>query len=136
MNRQRQWLFEAPLTSNFNWQIDRELGSLNENASFASSFKITTRLPESRKFTVSTGTVSVTSSAGWDRPSACPIRQYQIRLWKSGRVYDDDLGAFTFAIGGSATATWTNLSPGEYYLEITVNNGNPSCFLLGNITVT
>lgn len=44
MNRQRQWLFEAPLTSNSNWQIDRELRSLNESDSFTSSFKIRTRL--------------------------------------------------------------------------------------------
>lgn len=55
---------------------------------FTGSFRLTTRLPRSREFSVSNGFVQVKSSARWNYPSprVCPINRYQIRLW--GKIPD------------------------------------------------
>lgn len=104
---------------------------------FSAAFRIRQRLPQSRIFPVTSGTASVTSSARWDRPAACPIRQYTITLWRNvDWWFDENLGTKTFVIPGTTTATWTGLPSGNYYLEIYVGSTNPDCILLGNVTVT
>jgi hypothetical protein len=112
-----------------------DLGAGDE---FTGSFRIRTRLPQTRVFPVTSGSVSVTSSPRWDRPSACPVRSYRMTLWRKTAFFlpDENEGSRTFPIPGTATDTWTGLAPDSYYLEINVGNSNPSCILLGDITVT
>jgi hypothetical protein len=103
---------------------------------FSASFRIRQRLPKSRIFPVTSGTINVTSSARWDRPSACQVRQYTITPHRVGWVWDDDFEPKTFVIPGTTNRTWSGLPQGDYYLEIFVGSSNPECILLGNVTVT
>lgn len=105
---------------------------------FVSTFRIRTRLPSSRLFPVTRGAVTVSSSARWDRPASCPVRDYHIQLHKSESWYrpNRSFGSARFPISRAANFTWNNLPSGNYYLEIWVGNTNPNCILLGDITVT
>ena len=118
--------------------LDFLLEDLAEEDFFSSSFSIRRQSLRSRIFSVSSGSATVTSSARWDRPGSCSIREYSIGLRKSEPWYlpDQTFGSFRFPIPGSASPTWSGLPTGNYYLEITVGNSNPYCVLLGDITVT
>jgi len=102
------------------------------------SFDITNRLPESRKFSVTSGNVIVESSARWDNPAACPASSsYQIRLWEEIDYWPDTShGSNSYPVPGTATHTWSSLPSGTYYLEIDWGNTNPNCRILGDINVT
>ncbi len=109
-----------------------------ESDSFTSSFRIRTRLPRSRIFPVTSGSVTVSSFARWDRPAACPIREYYIELRKSEPWYrpDQSFGSVRFPVSRTASFIWRGLPSGNYYLEIWVANSNSNCVLLGDISVT
>ena len=118
-------------------EIDALIDELDDVDEFKSTFRIKSRLPSTRIFPVTSGTVTVTVSARWDRPSACPIRNYTIRLWRNvDWWFDDNHGAKTFPAPGSHTAKWTGLPSGDYYLEIDTGSTNPNCVLSGDIEVT
>lgn len=106
------------------------------------SFDITTRLPKSQEFSVSSGTVIVESSARWKSSgagaAACPeSSNYKIGLWeKVDWWFDTNHGYKTYPVPGTATHTWASLPSGTYYLEIYYPNTNPYCRILGDLNVT
>jgi len=120
-------------------EIDALIDDLDDVDEFKAPFRIKTRLPSTRIFPVTGGKVTVTTrSTRWDRPSACPIRSFTVRLWRNvDWWFDDNHGARTFpVVAGSHTETWTGLPAGDYYLEIDVGSTNPNCVLSGEIEVT
>lgn len=119
------------------YAIDELMDELDELDEFTASFRIKQRLPSTRIFPVSSGTVSVTSTARWNWPARCPVKTYQMTLWRNvDWWFDDNKGTRTFTVGTTGTQSWSGLESGDYYLEIYVPSGNPDCVLLGNITVT
>lgn len=102
------------------------------------SFNITTRLPKSRRFSVSSGSVEVRSGASWESSEACPeSSNYNITLWQDvENWFDSNHGSETYPVPGADTKTWTELPSGEYYLEIYYPNTNPYCRISGNLNVT
>lgn len=105
-------------------------------AGFSSTVSLRHNLLYSRKFEASAGTVTVTCDASWDRGFAhCPSpREYSIKLIQSG-WFDSNQGSKVFPIGRSHSESWSGLENGTYYLEISVNDHNPHCILMGSINV-
>lgn len=117
--------------------VSQTLNSGVVSPSWKGIFDITTRLPESRKFSVSSGSVTVKSSARWRRPASCPSSaNYTIRLWEDVWGPDTGYGGKSYPVPGTDTKTWSNLPNGTYYLEIDWGNTKPSCRIDGNLDVT
>lgn len=74
---------------------------------FTASFGIRTRPPRSRLFPVTSGSITISGSARWDQPSACPVREYHIELRKSELWYrpDGSFGSVRFPVSRSASFT-------------------------------
>jgi hypothetical protein len=106
---------------------------------WSGTFEIKMRLPSSRIFSVTRGTVMVEASATWSGIRTIPLpSDFTITLWRDvdwGR--DENKGSATFPTNGTTTSfTWSNLSNADYYLEIYVGNTDPYYTLNGNLSVT
>ena len=111
----------------------------DEEEQFLARFQIRQRLPMSRLFPVSSGSVTVRSTAGWDRPAQCAQRAstYSITLWRQvDWWWDENHGTKTFPTRGTATATWSGLPSGTYYVELYVGNSDTNCILVGELDIT
>lgn len=120
--------------------VQQQTGKVSKKVqrAFSSTISINHRYLKSRNFSVSGGTVSVTISATWDRgPAHCSGTEFQVTLRKDDLVFDDDLGTRNFPVGSRHTETWSDLSSGTYYLEISRNDPEIGhCILQGSIDVT
>jgi len=101
-------------------------------------FDITTRLPKSRKFSVTSGFVRVESTTRWRRPASCPAKsKYTITLWRyRWYMWDKDHGSKSYPVPGTGIQTWGKLPKSTYYLEIYWPNTNSNCRIDGNLNVT
>lgn len=111
-----------------------------DNFSFQSSFNSTISIKhsylKSRVFKVKGKIVKVTIDSHWIPPKSNNIRElYVVLTHVKDYWFDSNKGEKTFAIGKKDTKTWTELTPGNYYLEFHVADTNPHTELKGTIEV-
>lgn len=103
--------------------------------SFTSTIDVTRAL-KTRAFDVpNNGTVMVTCDGHMDRPGGCPFLSYSVEVVREGILSDSGRGARAYPIGARHAEAWRNLPAGRYYLLVSIDNSNPNCHLVGNITV-
>lgn len=90
---------------------------------FPFDFSIKARLPESRKFYVSNGKVTVDSFADYEddirKMPVKPGNHYYIKLHRSIDWWPDEgYTSAKYTTGRDQTYTWTGLESGNYYMEI------------------
>lgn len=115
-------------------------GGQAPTAAFSSTFEITTRLPRSRAFTVGEGgRVQVecrnTTFVRPDRDGTTTDR-YSVLLHRDN-LMQTTAGEILFEVGQAGRATWNDLEPGSYTIEIQFTTApvNPYETLTGDIDV-
>lgn len=110
-----------------------KLGTM-ETSSWSAAYTMSGRLPESREFLVTTGSVTLTIYSDTDFVSAFGYPMFVVLHRRAGGGTDQEIGeAKRLVIGGEETFTWSGLVDGLYYFELYSSNGVP---VRGELTVS